>query len=392
MQPFADQPDWGSLTNWEDVLAASTRLGVVSPHYLRDVQVQYALTDRATEALVSELIARDVWVLPDATIKEMAASQASIFSQDRHRWNCLFNELPLRRILAPFLLLPRNSRQVDIDWFLSPRRGRQYIREFSRLRLIAAGNAPGTIVLSEAFRTLQSALWDYLDAGYIPDVPATASAAGWDGALALASRTCGSPFFGNALLPAFRQHYLSLPEVAKWVSWIAACNRQPASMHDIVLHALERGEEQEFWWIALGDAPSSAPAAIRNGRDVCFRCLRVAECTPHFGGRYDPGNLARLLSWYREERASEFLNQASNGKIAGAASSLAQDSMLTKFVVSYSVAVCQKSLLGELGILDGRSAVLRKDAGRYCPRADLWSLDTSKVYPESKQTPGEVHD
>ena len=231
------------------------------------------------------------------------------------------------------------------------------------------------ICLSEGFRAIQKAIRAYLDSGYALSLKHCWRQAVKTDVVNLAATIFQSPFFSVVVLPVVREYYLSLPEIQEFVSWIAECQTQPPSMYDIVKHAVNHKEFREVWWLLLGDAPSSAPAAIEDGSDVCFKCLRIGECTPYFVGQYDRGAIRNLLRQYRDEVAAEFLQELAAGSIEDVVPRLAKDVMLVKFVVRRSVVQTAKGLLGDLSILDKRHKILRKDAEFYCPLEDIWQLD-----------------
>lgn len=366
------------------VIAEYVQLGIISPRTIKELQFRYELSDPETENLVSDLIARDVWVLSDEESDQLSAVQSSVFYQDRRRYNSLLNELPLRRLLSIFLALPEEVQDVPVTWFHNLPSGRQYLRELSRLRLVTAGETKDRVRLSDGFRRLQAAVHGFLDGGYVPGFKHSWRQVACQDAARLAVVTYESPFFATVVLPAFRDYYLSLPEVQKWTSWIGECKKQPPTMCDIVAHALARGESRELWWLLLGDAPSSAPAAIENGRDVCFKCLKIGECTPHFAGQYDRWAIHALLRRYRDNIAVDFLRQAADGCVEAALPRLANDAMLIKFVARYSMVRSAKTLLAEIAILVRHSKVLRKDIGQYCPRRDIWRLD--REIPDGNQS------
>jgi hypothetical protein len=357
------------------ILSEYTQRGVVSPHQIKEVQTVYGLSHRQVEDLVSDLIAHGVCILDDDKVEHLRAVQTSVFYQDRRRYNSLLNELPLYKLIAAFLALPGEEEELGISSFHDLPNWRQYLRELSRSRLITAGERKDEIYLSERFRCIQRALRDYLDSGYIFGLKHCWRQAVKVDVIELAATICQSPFFSVVVLPVIREYYLSLPEVQNLVSWIAECQTQPPSMYDIVRHAISGGELREVWWLLLGDAPSSAPAAIESDSDVCFQCLKIGECTPHFAGRYDRGAIRNLLRKYRGEIAAEFLQELADGSIEDLVPRLAEDVMLMKFVVRHNVVRPTKGLLGDLGILNKRHKILRKDAGLYCPFEDIWPLE-----------------
>ncbi len=136
-------------------------------------------------------------------------------------------------------------------------------------------------------------------------------------------------------------------------------------MYDIVRHAINRGELREVWWLLLGDAPSSALAAIEDGSDVCFQCLRIGGCTPYFAGRYDREAILNLLRKYRDEIEAEFLQEMAEDGIENLVPRLAEDAMLVKFAVRYSAVRPAKAFLGDINILDKRNKMsLAKNCGK----------------------------
>jgi hypothetical protein len=252
---------------------------------------------------------------------------------------------------------------------------RQYLKELSRLRLVTAGDMKGEVRLSEGFRHIQKALYTYLDNGYALGLKYCWRRMVEIDVLDLATMVCQSSFFSAVVLPIVREYYLSLPEIKKFVSWIRECRSQPSSMYDILRYAISHRELREVWWLLLGDARCSAPAAIANSSDVCFKCLMIGECTPHFAGHYDQVAIRNLLYRYMDEIAAEFVQELADGNIEDAIPRLAGDGMLVKFVVHHNVVRPTKVLLGDLGILKKGPKILRKDAGLYCPLKDIWPLE-----------------
>lgn len=359
----------------DSIISEYIQRGIVSPRQINELRAVYELSHPQIEDLVGDLIAHGVCILSDDKAEYLRAVQTSVFYQDRHRYNSLLNELPLYRLIAAFLALPGEEGEVGVSSFHNLPSWRQYLRELSRSRLITAGERKDEIHLSEGFRCIQRAVHGYLDSGYAFGLKHCWRQAVKVDVIELAATICQSPFFSVVVLPVVREYYLSLPEVQKIVSWIVECQTQPPSMCDIVRHAVNRGELREIWWLLLGDAPSSAPAAIENDSDVCFKCLRIGECIPRFAGQYDREAIRNLLRRYRNEVAVEFLQELADGNIKDSVPRLVGDGMLVKFVVRHNVVRPTKGLLGDLGILNKRHKILRKDAGLYCPFEDIWPLE-----------------
>lgn len=363
----------------DDIISEYIQLGIVSPRQIKELQVAYELSHRQIEDIVSNLIAHGVCIIEDDKAEHLRAVQTNVFYQDRRRYNSLLNGLPFYRLIAVFLELPDTKAEVEISSFHELPNWRQYLRELSRLRLITAGGRKDEIHLSEGFQCIQRAVHAYLDNGYVLGLKHRWRRAVEEDITKLATTICQSLFFSVVVLPVVREHYLSLPEIQKFVSWIAECQTQPPSMCDIVRHAISHEELREVWWLLLGDAPSSSPVAIEDGSDICFKCLKISECTPYFAGRYDRGAIRNLLRKYRNEIAAEFLQELAAGSIEDLVPQLAEDVMLVKFVVSQNVVRSAKAFLGDISILDKRYKILRKDAGLYCPLEDIWLLDRQLI-------------
>jgi len=363
----------------DDFISEYTQLGIVSPRQIKELQVAYELSHRQIEDIVSGLIAHGVCILDDDKAEHLRAVQTNVFYQDRRRYNSLLNELPLYRLIVIFLTLP-DEEEVKVVSFHDLPNWRQYLRELSRLQLVTAGERKDEIRLSEGFRRVQRATHAYLDSGYVLGLKHSwRQAVKGKNVVDLATTICQSPFCSALVLPVIRDYYLSLPEVQKFVSWIAECQVQAPSMYDIVKHAINHDELREVWWLLLGDVPSSAPATIEDGSDVCFKCLRIDECTPYFAGRYDQWAIGDLLRKYRDKIAAEFLQELADGSIEDLVPRLAEDVMLVKFVVSHNVVRSAKAFLGDISILDKRYKILRKDTGLYCPLEDIWLLDRQLI-------------
>jgi hypothetical protein len=363
----------------DDFISEYIQLGIVSPRQIKELQVAYELSHRQIEDIVSDLIAHGVCILDDDKAEHLRAVQTNVFYQDRRRYNSLLNGLPLYRLIAVFLELPDTKAEVEISSFHDLPNWRQYLRELSRLRLITAGGRKDEINLSEGFQRIQRAVHAYLENGYVLGLKHRWRRAVKEDITKLATTICQSPFFSVVVLPVVRQYYLSLPEIQKFVSWAAECQAQPPSIWDIVRYAISHGELREVWWLLLGDVPFSSPVAIEDGSDVCFKCLKIGECTPYFAGRYDRGAIRNLLRKYRDEIAAEFLQELADGNIEVLVPRLAEDAMLVKFVVSQDVVRSAKAFLGDIGVLNKGYKILRKDAGLYCPLEDIWLLERQLI-------------
>lgn len=359
----------------QSVILEYTQRGIVSPRQIKEIRTSYGLSHTQTEELVSDLIAHGVCILDDDKVECICTVQTSIFYQDRRRCNSLLNKMPLYKLIAAFLVLPDTEEAVDVSSFHRLSNWRQYLRELSRLRMVTRVKGKSEIRLSEGFQHIQRAVHTYLDKGYIAGLQHSWRKAARTDVMRLAETVCQSPFFSSVVLPIVRECYLSLPEIKKFISWIAECSTQPASMFDVVRYAIDYGELREVWWLLLGDVPSSSPTAIEGGSDVCFSCLRIDECTPRFAGRYDQESIHDLLCQYRDGIAAKFLEKVAGDdrNIDQLIPRLAEDVMLLKFVVDRDLQRA-KGFLDSLNILDNRHAILHKDAGAHCPFKDLWSV------------------
>lgn len=364
------------LETEDSVISGCVERGIVSPRQIKEIRATYELSRSETEELVRDLIAQGVCVLQDDTVERIHAVQKSIFYRNRRRHNCLLNKMPLHKLVIAFLVLPDTKERVDVSLFHSLPNWRQYARELSRLQMMAAGEERGAVCLSEGFHCLQRAVHTYLDKGYVAGLQHSWRKEAQANPMGLAKAICQSAFFPGVVLPVLREYYVSLPEVKKLVSWIGERTTQPPSMYDIVRHAIDCDELREVWWLLLAGSPSASPAAIEDGSDVCFGCLKINECTPRFAGLYDREAIYDLLCRYRGEIAAAFLEKLANGdaNIKELIPRLAADMMLLKFAIDRNVVQGAKTFLGSLKILDNRREVLHKDAGAYCPLNDLWSL------------------
>lgn len=349
--------------------------GIVSPRQIKEIRATYELSRRETEDLVCHLVAQGVCLLDDNNLERIYEVQKSIFYQNRRRCNCLLNRMPLHRLVSAFLVLPDTGEFIDVSAFRSLPSWRQYVRELSRLQMVTAGEQGSEVRLSEGFRGIQRAVHTYLDEGYVAGLRHSWRKEARANPTELAKKVCQSAFFPIVVLPVVREYYLSLPEVKTFISWIRGCSTQPPSMYEIVRHAMDGDELREVWWLLLAGSHSSSSAAIEDGSDVCFGCLKISECTPRFPGQYDRQAVSDLLRRYQDEITADFLDELEKGdSIEQLIPRLSGDRMLLKFAVDCNVVNSSKGFLESLEILDSTCDVLRKDAGAYCPLNDLWLL------------------
>lgn len=360
----------------QGVVLEYTQRGIVSLRQIKEIQTSYGLSHTQTEELVSELIAHGVCILDDDKVERIHTVQTSIFYQDRRLCNSLLNKMPICKLIAVFLFLPDTEEIVDVSLFHRLPNRRQYLRELSRLRMVTRVKGKSEIRISEGFQHIQRAVHTYLDKGYIAGLQHSWRKAAKANIMRLAETVYQSPFFSSVVLPIVREYYLSLPEIKKFISWIAECSTQPVSMFDVVRYAIDCGELREVWWLLLGDVPSSSPTAIEDGSDVCFECLRIDECTPRFAGRYDQGAVRDLLREYRYEITTKILRKLASGQdsIKELIPQFAGDSMLVKFAINCHVVRASKQLLQDIGVVERSAPIVFKSRGLYCPQQDFWSF------------------
>lgn len=172
--------------------------------------------------------------------------------------------------------------------------------------------------------------------------------------------------FAAQVLPRIRQHYLALKPVRFLLSWIQATGDLAPTMADIIRAGLVKDGEDTVRRVLLSDQPSTAESALKSRRDVCFSCPPWQRCQP----LQETGDPYQVLTGYRSTNLDLLL--ASRYPTRSLGDCLLEDELMAKFFVPYSLVVTSKKFMMDIGILDLSSAIARKNAGKYCPKADLW--------------------
>jgi hypothetical protein len=278
--------------------------------------------------------------------------------------NVLMNNLTLVELVSLCLQLPVAPK--------TPRRLHQHVLkrrsyELDLKRLGYLDSDYGWYYLAPAFNSLQRSIRYLFKSGEIP------FARDWAEGdrktdLTYLKALITHPTFTARILPKIRQHYLGLREVKLLISWIQATGELMPTMADIIQTGLKQDGADTVRLLLLSDQPSTAESALQRRRDVCFSCLPQQRCQP-LRALADP---YQVLMEYRSTTLEALI--ITRYPELSMADCLLEDRLLVKFFAPYSLVVNTKGFMIDIGLLGASSAILRKNAGRYCPLEDKWFL------------------
>jgi len=323
------------------------RRGTATYTGIREIGERYG-TDCA-DALAEELNVAEVRLVDEKDV--MISPQT----------NVLMNDLRLVELVSLALRLPvapKVRRRLHRDVI----RQRSYELDLKRLDYLDSDYE--WYYLSPSFNRLQRAIRRLFDSGQIP------FAREWRSKkenLAYLKGLMAHPLFAERILPKIREDYLRLREVRLLMHWIEATEKSAPVMVDIIQAGLDEDGPELVRAMLFSNQASTADSALRNRRDVCFSCPPERRCLPlqNVDAPYD------ILMEYRYSNLDTLLVRRYPGEVW--ADCLVKDWMIAKFFLPYSIVVSAKQWMLGLFIL-GKSQVLNKSHGKYCPKADIWCI------------------
>jgi hypothetical protein len=184
-----------------------------------------------------------------------------------------------------------------------------------------------------------------------------------------ASRLVASDNFERHVIPIIREHFLQTDDLQTLMNWIKALGGK-ATMIDLFEYAIDTERWAPLKWLLIGNTPSTAPATIRDGSEICLNCGKREICAQWV--RKQPNAIDAVMS-YREAKGRAMITRIRNDEETAFRELLA-DPLYIKFLVPYTLVQENKRLLIRLYILTRDSKVLQKSDGRYCPFDDVWEL------------------
>lgn len=334
------------------------RRGTAAYTEIREVSERYG-TD-CTDELVEELNAAGVRLIDE---KDMVISPQT---------NVLMNDLRLVELVSLALRLPV-APKIRRRLHKGVIQQRSYELSFKRLDYLDGDYE--WYYLSPSFNRLQRAIRRLFDSGQIPFAKEWRSDEK-KGNLVYLQGVMGHPLFAERILPKIREHYLRLREVRLLVRWIEATGKPAPVMVDIVQAGLNEHGPELVRDVLFSDQASTADGALRSRRDVCFSCPPERRCLP-LQNADDPYS---ILVEYRYSDLDTLLASRYPGEAWE--DCLVKDWMIAKFFLPYSIVVSAKRWMVDSSVL-GKSQVLNKSHGKYCPRADIWRIGNIRFFKEA---------
>jgi len=324
------------------------RRGTAAYSGIHEVGERYG-TDHA-DVLAEELSAAGVRLVDE---KDMVISP---------RTNVLMNDLRLVELVSLALRLPvapKVRRRLHRDVV----QRRSYELDLKRLDYLDSDYE--WYYFSPSFNRLQRAIRRLFDSGQIP------FAKEWRNRkddIAYLKGLMAHPLFAERILRRIREHYLGLREVRLLVRWIEATGRPAPVMADIIQAGLNEHGPELVRGVLFSNQASTADGALRSRRDVCFSCPPEKRCLP-LQNTDDPHD---ILVEYRYSDLDTLLAKKYPGQTW--TDCVVKDWLIAKFFLPYSLVVSAKRWMMGLSIL-GKSQMLNKSHGKYCPRVDAWCID-----------------
>ena len=324
------------------------RRGTAAYSGIREVGERYG-TDHA-DVLAEELSAAGVRLVDE---KDMMISP---------RINVLMNDLRLVELVSLALRLPvapKVRRRLHRDVI----QRRSYELDLKRLDYLDSDYE--WYYFPPSFNRLQRAIRRLFDSGQIP------FAKEWRNRkddIAYLKGLMAHPLFAERILPKIREHYLRLREIRLLVHWIETTDKPAPAMVDIIQAGLNEHGAELVRGMLFSNQASTADSALRSRRDVCFSCPPSRQCLPLQG----VDDLYDVLNEYRHSDLDTLLARRYPGEAW--TDCLVKDWLIAKFFLPYSLVVSAKRWMLDLSIL-GKSQMLNKSHGKYCPRVDVWCID-----------------
>jgi len=278
------------------------------------------------------------------------------------RTNVLMNDLRLVELVSLALWLPvapKVRRRLHRDVV----QRRSYELDLKRLDYLDSDYE--WYYFSPSFNRLQRAIRRLFDSGQIP------FAKEWRNRkddMAYLKGLMAHPLFTERILRRIREHYLGLREVRLLVRWIEATEKPAPVMVDIIQAGLSEDGPKLVRGVLFSNQASTADSALRKRRDVCFSCPPEKRCLP-LQNADDPYD---ILVEYRYSDLDTLLTRKYQGTTW--TDCVVKDWLIAKFFLPYSLVVSAKRWMLGLSIL-GKSQMLNKSHGKYCPRVDVWCID-----------------
>ena len=324
----------------------------------------------ATYAELLEVSKRYGTDYADALAEELNVAGARLLDRKNvvisPQTNVLMNDLRLVELISLALRLPVAPK---IRRRLHKGVIQQRSFELSLKRLDYLDSDYEWYYLSPSFNRLQRAIRRLFDSEQIP------FAKEWRNQKANHAYLKGlmtHPLFAERILRRIREHYLELREVRLLVRWIEATGKPAPVMVDIIQAGLNEHGAELVRGVLFSNQASTADGALRSRRDVCFSCPPARRCLP----LKDVNDPYGILMEYRYSDLDTLLARRYPG--AAWTDCLVKDWLIAKFFLPYSLVVSAKRWMLGLSIL-GKSQVLNKSHGKYCPKADVWCIDGNSL-------------
>ncbi|TDX53242.1 hypothetical protein [Orenia marismortui] len=282
--------------------------------------------------------------------------------------NALLVDLRLNQLIA--LLLLMNDRENLINKLNEAKRNK-YKRDLTRLGLINSETLIPTREGKELATKIRDIAYSELDYGSINEIEDQKYGIKDLCKLeSVKSLEHNDDFWNKAALP-LRDHFLSLPSVKIFVSWIKDINRQGKySMYDLFQYLIEKEYYAELKWLLVGDSPSSSLKKIKSSLDICIQCNSFNSCTSY--DKNSNSDKIKFLLDIRNNEASKIISQIK--KVNRMYDYLLQKPILIKFIVPYNLTSKAKLIKEKINILKNDEILHKKD-GDYCVYRDNWRVN-----------------
>lgn len=176
-------------------------------------------------------------------------------------------------------------------------------------------------------------------------------------------------YFFNRFSKQIKELLLENEEINTLSSFLKMVNASKKfSVQDIMDYCIKNNIQDQFISIFLGDRPSNGIKPLKNKTDVCFNCSLLNKCIGENVKNKNDIYISDILLKYRNVYSKRCLNEI---RKSGEINMLEGKSVYLKFLVSYNMVVKIKPLLIQLKLL-GKTPILYKNSGKYCPRKDIW--------------------